>query len=91
MSYLKALLLAALSALAALVIAVPVQVWFENLSADRELERQMREQLAAGGGGVGAVSRDINLLPALLCSAAVFLVAFVWTVRRRRQTAASTE
>jgi hypothetical protein len=92
MSYLKALLLAALSALVTFAIAGPIQLWLVDQSVERELQRQMREQMTTGVGSGGfAIARSVSVLTPLLCAAVVFAIVLVLTVRWRRQTVASTE
>jgi hypothetical protein len=82
MSYLKSLLLAGLSAIATFAIAVPIQLWLVDLSMERELQRQMREQMDSGVGAGGlAVARDVSLLAPFVCALAAFGLVLVLAVR----------
>jgi len=81
MSFLKALLLAALSTLSTFAIAVPIQLRLVDLSMERELQQQMREQMARGVGSGGlAVARDVSLLVPFVCALAVFGIVLVLAV-----------
>jgi uncharacterized membrane protein (UPF0182 family) len=80
MPYVKAALVAILTALAALVVVAAVQVWLTGFTLERELER------FDGGGYIAFESARgyINLVPPVIVALAVFLVMFVWKLRSGR-------
>jgi hypothetical protein len=81
--YLKAALLATLTAILTLVVVVAVQVWLSGLMFEREVRAEI-DASSGGGGGVYAAVQDNDLLPAFVLAVGAFLGMFVWRLRAGR-------
>ena len=78
--HVKSAFVAVVAAAAVFITVAAAEFWWSGHVLDRELREQMESSV--GSGGIGAVSVDVNVLPATIVSLAAFVAVFVWRERQ---------